>query len=151
MARNMKSFFKEKKKEGKPNAFYAATQSLCGEDSKPLEWEIRALSTEDVDDIMDRCSYEVQVPGKPGQYRDKLDDVRFNRMLICKAVVFPDLDDSELQDSYGVKTPEALIVKMIDNRSEFNAFSEFVLDMSGLNKDKVGSKFNHEVETAKNS
>ena len=34
-------------------------------------------------------------------------------MLLAASVVYPDLNDAELQDSYGVKTPEALINKML--------------------------------------
>lgn len=44
--------------------------------------------------------------------------MRFNTALsniltAVNAVVFPDLRDTELQDSYGVKKPEELIGKML--------------------------------------
>ena len=42
-----------------------------------------------------------------------MDNVKYSAMLLAASVVYPDLNDAELQDSYGVKTPEALINKML--------------------------------------
>ena len=48
------------------NTKYAATKGLVDENGKPLLWEIRPITTSMNDDIIEECSYDVQIPGKPG-------------------------------------------------------------------------------------
>ena len=139
------SLFLKKNKKVRENTKYAATKSLCDENGKPLEWEIKALTTSESEDIRTACTTEVQVLGKPGMYRPKVDSNLYIAKLIASAVVEPDLYNRELQDSYGVKTPEDLLKQMIDNPSEYNAFAEFVQNFNGLNE-----SMNDKVEEAKN-
>ena len=139
------SLFLKKNKKVRKNTYYAATTSLCDEKGNPLEWEIKALTTTESEDIRTACTTEVQVPGKMGVYRPKVDSKLFIAKLIAACVVFPDLYNKELQDSYGVKTPEDLLKEMIDNPSEYNAFAEFVQNYNGLNE-----TLDEKVEEAKN-
>ena len=139
------SLFLKKNKKVKTNAFYSATKSLVDENGEPLKWEIKALTTTESEDIRTECTTEVQVPGKPGMYRQKVDTKLYIAKLIAACVVVPDLYNRELQDSYGVKTPEELLKQMIDNPSEYNALAEFVQNFSGL-----GETLQEKVEEAKN-
>ena len=139
------SLFLKKNKKVRANTFYAATKSLCDEKGNPLEWEIKALTTTESEDIRTSCTTEVQIPGKPGVYRPKVDSTSYMAKLIAACVVFPDLYNKELQDSYGVRTPEDLLKEMIDNPSEYNAFAEFVTNYNGLNE-----TLDEKVEEAKN-
>lgn len=82
--------------------------------------------------------------GKPNQFKQQLDVAKYNASLIAKSVVEPNLNDAELQDSYGVKTPEALIVEMIDNPGEYSQFLVFVTELNGF------TDINDDVEKAKN-
>lgn len=134
------SLFLKKNKRIRENTKYAATKSLCDENGKPLEWEVKALTTTESEEIRTQCTTEVQVPGKPGMYRPKVDSKLYVAKLIASSVVLPDLYNKELQDSYGVKTPEDLLKQMVDDPSEYNAFAEFVQNYTGLNEsleDKV--------------
>lgn len=131
-------FLKANKVERK-NTTYAATASLVDENGKPLEWQIKPLETSETQRIQDECTIEIPT-GKPNQYRTKLLTTKYMKKLICASVIEPNLFDSELQDSYGVKTPEELIVQMIDDPGEYNAFGVFVQEFNNLNKglqDKV--------------
>lgn len=83
------------------------------ENGKPIEWEIRALTNEENDEISRRCMVNVPVAGRRGQFTRELDQAKFSAALLAASVVYPDLNDAELQDSYGVKTPEALINRML--------------------------------------
>ena len=103
------SRFLKKNKVQKQNAKYAATRSLVDEDGKPLEWELRPLSTRESEQIRIACSMEVPVTGKPGQYRQKLDSAKYIVKMLAAAVVYPDMQNAELQDSYGVTDPEYLL------------------------------------------
>ena len=83
------------------------------ENGKPIEWEIRALTNEENDELQRRAMVNVPVMGQRGAFTRELDNVKYSAMLLAASVVYPDLNDAELQDSYGVKTPEALINKML--------------------------------------
>ena len=126
--------FLKKNKKVKKNTFYPATKSLCDENGEPLLWEVRALSTRETDAIRENCTTEVPVTGKPGMMRPKVDSTKYVEKMVVAAVVFPDLRNAELQDSYGVKTPEALIKEMLDNPEEYNTFAEFIQEYNGLDE-----------------
>ena len=126
--------FLKKNKKVRKNAFYPATKSLCDENGEPLLWEVRALSTRETDAIRENCTTEVPVTGKPGMMRPKVDSTKYVESMVVAAVVFPDLRNAELQDSYGVKTPEALIKEMLDNPEEYNTFAEFIQEYNGLDE-----------------
>lgn len=139
------SLFLKKNKKIKTNAQYPATKSLCDENGKPLEWEIRALTTKESEDIRTKCTTEVPVTGKPGMFRPKVNSEMYIAKLITACVVFPDLYNAELQDSYDVKTPEDLLKEMVDNPAEYNAFADFIQSFTGLDKTLADK-----VEEAKN-
>lgn len=130
---NLSLFLKKNKKE-KANAFYTATKSLRDENGKPLEWEIRAVPTRENEDIRNACTVEVPITGKNGMYRPKLNTSLYAAKLAAASVVFPDLYDKELQDSYGVTKPEELIKELLDDTAEYNAFLEFIQNFSGLDE-----------------
>lgn len=136
--------FMKKNKAVKSNAFFKATKSLCDENGTPLDWEIKALTTKESEAIREKCTIEVPVPGKPGMYRQKITK-DYVPSLIAAAVVSPNLYDAALQDSYGVKTPQELIVEMIDNPEEYTALLQFVQSYSGIEK-----TMNEEIDEAKN-
>lgn len=139
------SLFLKKNKTVKENVKYAATKSLCDEKGNPLEWEIKPLTTRETDDIRDGCMTEVQVTGKPGQYRQKVNATKFGAKMLAASIVYPDLLNAELQDSYGVSRPEDLVREMVDNPGEYNAFLEFVQNFNGYSDD-----INEDIEEAKN-
>lgn len=138
------SLFLKKNKKQRENVKYVATKSLCDENGNPLEWTIKPLTTAESEDIRESCTREIQVTGKPNVYRNKFDDRKYIAKLIASSVVEPNLYDKELQDSYGVMTPEELIVQMIDNPNEYNAFAEFITNNIENNN------INEVIEEAKN-
>lgn len=113
------------------------------ETGKPMEWEIRALTNEENDELQRRAMVNVPVMGQRGAFTRELDNVKYSAMLLAASVVYPDLNDAELQDSYGVKTPEALINKMLYMR-EATALAQEIAKLS--NFDNLADS----VEEAKN-
>lgn len=75
-------------------------------------WEIRALDAAEQDECEKRATKMVRV-GKTDRYEAKTDNVLFGMYTVTKAVVYPNLLDKELQESYGVQTPEALLNRML--------------------------------------
>lgn len=138
------SRFMKKNKVQKQNEKYAATKSLLDENGEPLLWEIKPISTVESENLRDKCTVDVPVTGKPNMYRPKLLSKKYMANLIAASVVYPDLYDKELQDSYGVTTPDELVMEMIDDPAEYNEFAKFVQDLSGF------SNLQDEVDKAKN-
>ena len=77
--------------------------------------------------------------------RPKVNSSEYVAELLVSAVVFPDLYNAELQDSYGVKTASDLLKEMVDDPAEYNNFVEFVQEYNGLDE-----TMNDKVEEAKN-
>ena len=139
---DFRAFFKENKKQTE-HKFYAATKSICDEKGEPLKWELRQLTSREMDDIRDQNTIEVQIPGKPGMFRNRVNGSKMNLDMVCASIVKPDLSNAKLQDSYGVKTEADLLQEMIDNPGEYANLVQFVTEMNGYDLDE-------EVESAKN-
>ncbi|MCH1953674.1 hypothetical protein MCJ35_31285 [Enterocloster sp. OA13] len=134
------SRFLKKNKRTKENLKIAATASFLDENGKPMMWEIRPLSTKEDNALRDDCTVDIQVTGKPGMYRPKFYANRYLAKMAAACVVYPNLNDKELQDSYGVMGAEQLIVEMLDDPGEYNAFMGQLQEYHGFDKtmqDKV--------------
>lgn len=139
------SRFMKANKIQKGNGKYAPTESLCDENGNPLEWEFRHITSRENEEIRDACTMDVPVTGKPNMYRPRLKASEYVRGIIAASVVSPDLQDAELQDSYGVKKPEDLLLELVDDPGEYNRLAEFVQKFQGLDasfRDKVGEAKN---------
>lgn len=139
------SRFMKNNKVVKENTTYAATKSLTDEKGNPLEWVIKPLTTNENEKIRDDCMVDVPVTGKPNMFRPKLNTSKYIAKMLCACVVEPNLYDKDLQDSYGVMTPEELLKEMVDDPGEYQAFVSFVQDFNGFN-----TTLEDKVEEAKN-
>ena len=140
---NFSKFMKANKIQ-KENVMHPVTKSLPDENGEPLLWEIKPLTTKENEHIRDLCTTEVPVKGKPNLFRHKTDMNKYQTKLICAAVVSPDLNNKELQDSYGVMSPEDLIKEMVDDPAEYTDLFLFVQQLSGF------KPLQDEVDEAKN-
>lgn len=139
------SKFMKANKTEKKNEMYVATKSLCDENGKPLEWEFRHITSKENEDLRDFCTIDVPITGKPNIYRQKLKSSLYIQKMIAASVVVPDLYDKDLQDSYGVMTPEELLLAMVDDPGEYNGLASFVQKFQGFNV-----SFDEKVDEAKN-
>lgn len=136
------SLFLKEKKIKKENIKYKVTKSLCDDKGEPLEWELRAIKTKENEKIKNDCTTLKIVNGRQ---ITNFDNKLYTAKIIVKAVVDPDLNNAQLQDSYGVKTAEDLLYEMVDNPTEFNALFEKVVEYSGFEVTD-----NEKVKVAKN-
>lgn len=136
--------FLKKNKKVKENTVYCVTKSLTDEEGKPLPWTVRPVSTSENDALRDECMIDVQIPGKPGMYRPKLQSSKYIAKLLAASVVEPNLHDKDLQDSYGAMTPEELLKEMVDDPGEYGDFTAFVQKFNGFSnmEDKVNEAKN---------
>lgn len=137
--------FMKQNKVKKENEKYAPTESLVGSDGTPLRWEFRHISSKENETLREACTVEVQVTGKPNLFRPKINTSLYLTKMIAAATVFPDLYDKELQDSYGVKTPEDLIFAIVDDAGEYQEFCNWMQKFQGFTK-----SFEEKVDEAKN-
>lgn len=124
--------FMKGNKAKKENVFFAATRSLRDEKGAPLLWELRHLSAREVDDIRESCTFEEPVPGKPNLLRPRLRQTQYMRRLMAASIVVPDLHDAALQDSYEVKTPEDLLLALVDDPGEYTELATFIQRLQGF-------------------
>lgn len=126
----------------KTKGTYPATKALVDANGDPLLWTIRPLTTANNFELVGSCMGEVKIGDKVTR---ELDWAKYVQKLICMSVVDPNLYDKELQDSYGVMSPEDLVMEMINDPSEFEAFANYIRNFSGLLVN-----INDKVEEAKN-
>lgn len=139
------SRFMKANKIAKPNEKYAPTTTLQDENGKPLEWEFKQITSKKNEALRDSCTIEVPVKGKPNLYRPKVKTAEYLAKMIVASTVYPDLYDKELQDSYGVMTPEELLYAMVDNAGEYQDFTVWMQKFQGFTKN-----LDDKVDEAKN-
>lgn len=103
---------------------------------------LRPLGAKEGDAIKDRSF--VNKAGAKGKQERVFDPVKYTRELNIASIVHPDLNSTELQDSYGVKGSTDLYFEMF-YLAETNIISEKVTDISDIDKD-----INDDIEEAKN-
>ena len=73
-------------------------------------------------------------------FRPRFNPSSYMTKLVAASIVVPDLYNKELQDSYGVMSPEDLLLALVDDPGEYNALEEWVQKFQGFDKtleDKV--------------
>ncbi|MBR2504679.1 MAG: hypothetical protein IKB61_01905, partial [Elusimicrobiaceae bacterium] len=76
-------------------------------------WEIRALTSKEDDALRKMCTKQIKVMGKSNVYRTEMDAPAYIGKLAAECTVYPDLNDKELQDSYGVMGADELLKAML--------------------------------------
>ena len=139
---SLKGFFKGNAKQVE-NEKVVISDRFIGDDGKPLEWEIRAIGNETDDELRNQCTSQVKI--KKNVYIPKLDYTEYLKKLLVACVVYPNLNNKELQDSYAVMSAEELLSAML-LPGEFNALAEKVQEICRFDKDIMEEK----IEEAKN-
>lgn len=118
---------------------YTPTQKFKDSNGKAIPWVFKKLSIEEYEAIRDECtSINFADKGKT-----KFQNTLFNKKIVCNSVVEPNLNNAELQDSYGVKKPEDLITKLFDNVGEYLDLINYLLNMNGF---KSASEYSKEAK-----
>ena len=129
----------------KENVKYVATTSIVDENGNSPEWEFRHITTKENKALREKNTMEVPIPGRYGAFRQKVNGESYLLDMIVASTVTPNLYDAELQDSYGVKTPEDLLMAMLDNPGEYDDLAAFVQKFNGYNR-----SLDEKIDEAKN-
>lgn len=115
--------------KGNENVKYVASKRFEAK-GKPVEWEIQAISSELDEAIRKECTKKVPIAGKRGQYNQETDTDKYLGRVCVACTVYPNLNDAELQDSYGVKSGDALLKKML-LPGEYIEYKAKVMEVNG--------------------
>ncbi|SDX83098.1 phage tail assembly chaperone [Tepidimicrobium xylanilyticum] len=107
----------------------------------PIPWEIRALTEAENKALRNACTKKIK---DKGIVTTNTDYDEYLAKLIVESVVFPNLKDKELQESYGVVGAENLVRTMLTS-GEYAKLLEVVQEVNGFD---VGME--ELVEEAKN-
>ena len=108
---------------------YAASKRFVV-DGKPVEWEIKSIDTDLDETLRKECTKKVPVPGKRGQYNQETDTDKYIGKICVACTVYPNLNDAELQDAFGVKGADALLKKML-KPGEYTEYKAKVMEVNG--------------------
>lgn len=127
---------------------YVASKRFKDAEGNPTPWQLKAIDA-DLDELIKKeCTKRVPVVGangrKTGQYTQETDTDKYIGKLCVACTVYPNLNDSTLQDFYKVKTPDALLKKML-RAGEYTELKAKVMEINGydMSMDEL-------VEEAKN-
>ena len=111
------------------NVKYVASKRFVDK-GKPIEWEIKAIDSDLDEALRKECTKRVPIPGKRGQYNQETDTDKYIGKMCAACTVYPNLNDAELQDSYGVKSADALLKTML-LPGEYTEYKAKVMEVNG--------------------
>lgn len=83
------------------------------EKNEPIKWVLKPIGSDLDEALRKECTKKVPIAGKRGQYNQETDTDKYIAKMCVACTVYPNLNDAELQDSYGVKSGEELLRKML--------------------------------------
>lgn len=109
--KNMRAFYRDAVEENK-SVFFPASKRIKDEEGNPVMWELRVLGYDEIKAITKRNTKNV--PNKVTGAAEKRTNTEEAAMeMTLASIVFPDLNDADLQDSWGVVGAEALLKAML--------------------------------------
>lgn len=124
------------------NVKFVVSKRFIDENGNPHEWELRALSAGESEIIRRECTRRVKVKGN--QYTMEIDNEALAIKMMVASIVFPNLNDKGLQDTYGVMGAEQLLSKML-TVGEYSLLSSKITEINGF-----GESMDDLVDEAKN-
>lgn len=138
---NLSAFLNPMKEE---NCKVVASKRFIDEEGKPIEWELRTISADEDEAIRKSCTKRVPVPGRKGQFTQETDLNKYLGLLAVACTVYPNLNDVELQNGYGVMGADHLLKTML-HAGEYTKYVSRVQELNGYD-----SSMDELVEEAKN-
>jgi len=126
------------------NIKHIASKRFVDETNKPIEWEIACITSSEDEKLRKDCTKRVAVPGKRNQFTMETDYNLYLGRLAAKCTVFPNLDDAELQNSYGVMGSDALLKAML-TPGEYADYLTKIQEVNGFD-----ISFEEKVDEVKN-
>ncbi len=117
------------------NEKFVVSNRFVDENNEPLEWELKVISKLDEERIMKSCYKMVE---RNGKYINEFDELLFKGKVNASCVVYPELNNTDLQDSYRTMTDEQLLKTML-TAGEYQKL-EIKLKIMGNKRPKLDEK-----------
>lgn len=131
MTKTLTAFLAQNAKKIDNVNYVASNRFVNPETNEGIPWEICCITAAENVAIRKSCMRTIQVSGKKGQYTQEFDANAYLAKVSVRCTVFPNLNDAELQKSYGVMGAEQLITTML-SPAEFEDYSTKVLQANGF-------------------
>lgn len=141
-SQNLTAFLKNNVEIVNQVEYVASNRIKAGDE--PVAWKINVLQNKVIDKLRNRYTKMIK-DGKTGVTREKFDSQGFNDAMLLESIVYPNLDDMELQDSWGVNDPLELVKAML-TPGEYADLLNAVVEAQGF---EVG--MDEKVRAVKNS
>ena len=106
---SLNGFFKSSAKS-LPDVKVVVSERFTDQDGNPIEWVLHPISTRRVEEITKR---NTKTTIKNGKKESTVNEENLNAELLEAVVLYPSLNDAELQDSYGVSSANELLGAML--------------------------------------
>ena len=114
-------------------------------DGNPITWKLACITSDEDEAIRKSCTKKVPVVGKKGMYAPETDFDAYLGKLAARCVKYPDLNNAELQNSYGVMGADNLLKKML-KPGEYQDLLKKIQEVNGFD-----TTLEDECEEVKNS
>lgn len=91
------------------NIKFVVDENIKDEEGNPIEWELRKLKAQD-SKIAEEEAFKLNIETQEA----KFDQRAYRNKIVSMSVKYPDLNNAELQNAFGVRTPEDLLGAMLD-------------------------------------
>jgi hypothetical protein len=140
---NLRAFLAENAVQVESTKFIASKRFI-GEDGTPIPWEIGCITSSEDEVLRKGATKRVPVAGKRNQFNQELDVNLYLGRLAAKCTLYPNLDDAQLQNSYGAMGADALLKAMLTP----GEYADYLLQVQEVNG--FDTTFEDEVDEAKN-
>lgn len=141
-SKTMDIFMKGKAKDLE-SEFVIVSKRFLDSESRPVPFELRAITTERIEELQDECTQPVFKKGR--KIDERLDYKRFGAKMGIETTVYPNFRDKDLLDSYGIVDPVELVKEVLSVGGEYAEWIEAVQRVNGFDEN-----FQDLVEEAKN-
>lgn len=114
-------------------SYIASDRFVDPETGTPMAWEIRCITSSEDEALRNASMEKVKMSGKKGRYATELNIGKYLALLGSACTVFPNLNDAELQNGYGVMGADALLKAML-TPGEFTNYIEKVQEICGFDR-----------------
>jgi len=111
---------------------FTVSDRFKDDNGAPISWKLRTLSEEENEEI--RKASTQYVKGRGGQRLPETKPEVYMAKIAAACVVYPDLKNAELQNSYNVHGAETLLKKML-LAGEYAALLSKVQELNGFDRD----------------
>ena len=128
---NLQAFFAQNVEKVQIEEHVISNRFKDGE-GNPIPWKFGAIDGEADAANRKECTKRMPVPGKKGMYMPETDYEAYLVKNAISTVKYPNLNDAELQKSYGVNGAEALLHKML-LPGELTKVKQIAQEVNGFN------------------